>query len=396
MLDKLLFKLNLLFTWRWEIFRLQQIPIFVDSSWILIFFVYTAAIATVYLPTTAPNYFWGWYVVTGIITVILFFSSVLAHELAHCYFARRAEIKIHNITLYLFGGLAHLSQEASHPWDEMKIAIAGPVANFFLALLFFCIGYLTNQINLLYQIFTHLSIVNFALACFNLLPGFPMDGGRLLRAIIWYYGKNYLSATQFSLQMGNRIAFVLITIGFINLLLQHNWLNSIWSIITGLFLIKLISSWGPELLKSSRINPPAWQSTSQVKSKYSISHNPTKNILISEIMDKQFDSIEPNLLVLDFMRIYSINKLFFLVIQDRRLHGILDYNMVASLSPDKQQKLYIKNVMLPVAPQHFLLAQASLAEAKQCLESNGIGLAAVLDNDGYVIGCLSKKNLSNH
>jgi Zn-dependent protease len=396
MLNKLLFKLNSLSAWRWELLKLKGFPICVDSSWFLIFFIYTTALTVIYLPTTAPNYSWISYTVAGFITVILFFSSVLAHELAHCYFARRAGIEIRDITLYLFGGLAHLSQEASHPWDEIKIAAAGPLASFLLAYLFFCISSFTSHINLLHQAFNHLSIVNFALACFNLLPGFPMDGGRILRATIWYYSKNYFSATQFSLQMGNKIALVLITVGILNLVLQNNWLNGIWSIVTGLLLIKLVYDWGPKVLKAIRNNPPTWQPNININHK-KLNHHyhfaPTEITTVSAIMDKHFDRINPNLLASDFMQHFSTKQVFFLVIQEGRLHGILDYKIISNLTTDKQQKLYVKDVMIPVAESHFLLSQTPLTEAEQKLESNGIGVAAVLDSDGYVIGYLSKNAL---
>src|SRR5205814_2130449 len=146
------------------------IPIRLDLSWFVIFFVYTWVISKIYLPSMIPGMSQTAYWPLGIGTVLLLFISILAHELAHSLVARREGIGISGISLYIFGGLSHLEREPETPLSEFKIAAAGPAASLLLAILFYSLAGISKA-------FLHLGAVNLLLACFNLLPGFPLDGG---------------------------------------------------------------------------------------------------------------------------------------------------------------------------------------------------------------------------
>jgi Zn-dependent protease len=168
--------------------RIFGVPIRLDWGWIPMIPVYSWAIAAVYLPRVAPERpvveYWVW----GIVTTFLLVVSVVAHELAHAVVARAEGLEIHDITVHLFGGMARMSGEPATPSAELKIAVVGPGVSFALGIFFLLLDTL-----LVYgtpylaagRVLRHLGLLNLFLATFNLLPGYPLDGGRVLRAVLW-------------------------------------------------------------------------------------------------------------------------------------------------------------------------------------------------------------------
>src|SRR5215216_2969110 len=173
--------------------RVLGIPIRAHYSWLPVFPFYAWAIASGLLPREAPGLSVYEYWALGLFTTALLFASVLVHELAHAVMARAEGLGTGNITLYMFGGLASLNGQPAQPSSEFKIAVVGPAASFLLGLVFF----LADEL-LLYdtphrglgQVLRHVGNINLLLAGFNILPGMPLDGGRVLRAMIWRFNKN--------------------------------------------------------------------------------------------------------------------------------------------------------------------------------------------------------------
>src|SRR5215216_6303406 len=173
--------------------RVFGIPIRAHYSWLLVFPFYAWAIASALLPREAPGLTPAHYWALGLLTTVLLFASVLAHELAHSLMARAEGLGTGNITLYMFGGLASLNGQPAQPSSEFKMAVVGPAASFLAGTVFF----LADEL-LLYdtphrglgQVLRHVGNINLLLAGFNILPGMPLDGGRVLRAMIWRFNKN--------------------------------------------------------------------------------------------------------------------------------------------------------------------------------------------------------------
>jgi Zn-dependent protease len=185
----------------WQIGRIFGIPIHVHASWLFVFFFVTWSLATGYLPDMLPGLsqarYWG----MGGVAALLLFVSVLLHELGHSLVALRYRIPIGQITLFIFGGVAQMRKEPPHPRAEFLIAIAGPIVSFFLAgcciglvalLEWFPVGASVQGLTTLGAL---LGMVNTQLGLFNLLPGFPLDGGRALRAGLWAWSKDFYRAT---------------------------------------------------------------------------------------------------------------------------------------------------------------------------------------------------------
>lgn len=192
--------------------RILGIPIFIDYSWVIIFGLITFSLSVQFSKDHAQwsnAEIWG----VGIVTSLLFFSSVLFHELAHSVVAQRYKIKVLSITLFIFGGLARIAREPATAMQEFNIAIAGPISSGFLAALFWGIGHLFPSEGVVATACTALWQTNGMLAAFNLLPGFPLDGGRVFRAMVWGVTKDFGRATYAAGMSGKIIAYVLIVYG---------------------------------------------------------------------------------------------------------------------------------------------------------------------------------------
>jgi Zn-dependent protease len=207
--------------------RILGIPIGLDPSWFLMFALVTWMLAASYFPSEFKNWPTAEYWIVGAVTAILFFASVVLHELGHSVLALRYKIPVTSITLFIFGGIAQIAAEPPSPVAEFVIALAGPLTSFALAAIFGLLqGVLTNVAPALAAA-KYLAYINGTLALFNLIPGFPLDGGRVFRAIVWGATRNLRRATEIAATVGRAIAFLFILVGVWQVL-QGNWANGLW------------------------------------------------------------------------------------------------------------------------------------------------------------------------
>jgi len=216
----------------WKIGSVMGIPIRLHFTWFLVFGLITWSLSTVYFPQAAPDLPALAYWIKGALASLLLFASVAFHELAHSFVARRYGIPIESITLFIFGGVAQMKSEPPHPRAEFWIAVAGPLSSFFLAVLFLY-GTLQAEGGVR-ALFSYLARINFILGAFNLIPGFPMDGGRVLRSFLWKRKNNYFYATQKASGVGQKIALLFIFLGIFSLFTGMP--GGIWLMLIGWFL----------------------------------------------------------------------------------------------------------------------------------------------------------------
>ena len=171
----------------------------------------------------------------GIFTSLMFALSVLLHELGHSYMAVRNGIPVKGITLFIFGGVAQITREPSKPGVEFRVAIAGPVVSIILAGIFGGLWLLDQFVPVLAGPSQWLARINFFLAAFNLIPGFPLDGGRVLRSLVWRYTGDFQKATQVASSSGQIVAFGFMAYGIFTIL-QGNFFNGLWLTFIGWFL----------------------------------------------------------------------------------------------------------------------------------------------------------------
>jgi len=217
--------------------KILGIDIYINYSWIIIFLLVMWTFFS-YLNTLNIAATTGLKLASSFIYSILFFASLLLHELSHSYVAKKNNIEIKNITLFLFGGVANIEREPDNPKVELLMAIAGPLMSVILGFIYLGISYLIPQ-KIFNLTFFNLGIINIFLAVFNLIPGFPLDGGRVLRAIIWLYSKNIKKATIIASRIGVAFGLFLIFTGLF-IMFTQNIISGLWlALVIGPLLIQL-------------------------------------------------------------------------------------------------------------------------------------------------------------
>jgi Zn-dependent protease len=226
-----------MFSMRFRLFRLAGIPINLDASWLIILALLTATLAGYFrevLPGLAPGTDWA----LGLGTALLFFVCIVLHELGHALTARRLGIPLRGITLFLFGGVAELEGEPASAGHEFLMAIAGPVVSAVLAAVFWILALLGDHAGwapALIVMFAHLAWINAAVLVFNMVPAFPLDGGRVFRSILWGLLGNLRRATYWAAILGRGFAVLLIVLGVINFFGRQP-IQGLWLGLIGLFL----------------------------------------------------------------------------------------------------------------------------------------------------------------
>jgi len=216
--------------------RILGIPIYVHASWMIIFVLITMSLAMQFTqehPQWTSVQHWS----VGVATSLLFFASVLFHELAHSVIARMYKIRVISITLFVFGGVARLGREPAKAIQEFNIAIAGPLGSLFLAVGFYSLTLFFPYAQMTGALAMWLWQTNAALALFNLLPGFPLDGGRIFRAIVWGITKDFARATKVAGTSGKVVAYGLIVFGAWLGLMKGQWTSGLWLAFIGWFLL---------------------------------------------------------------------------------------------------------------------------------------------------------------
>jgi Zn-dependent protease len=215
--------------------RIFGIVIELDYSWFLIFGLLTWILAVGYYPTEFKDWSIPEYWLMGAITAVMLFVSVLLHELGHSLVAMHYKVPVRRITLFLFGGVSQIAAEASSAAVEFWIAIAGPAVSFALALIFWELQHAVASVTPLLALAEYLALLNLVLGVFNLVPGFPLDGGRILRAIVWGTNRNFRRATLIATVTGRFFGFLFIFFG-VWLALSGQFVNGLWIAFIGWFL----------------------------------------------------------------------------------------------------------------------------------------------------------------
>lgn len=220
-----------------RIAKILGVPIYLDPTWLLIFGLITYELSKMVFPGMYPKWTQAQYWTVGVLASLLFFGSVLFHELAHSVVALYYKIPVHSISLFIFGGIARIGREPSKPMQEFNIAVAGPLASFFLAVVFGAIALAFPAVAMVVAPAKILGGSNFILAAFNLAPGFPLDGGRIFRAIIWGFTKNFSRATVVAGSSGKVVAYAMMGFGGYKAFYMNDWSSGLWLGVIGLYLL---------------------------------------------------------------------------------------------------------------------------------------------------------------
>ena len=363
-------KISAFFKREISVARVYGIPVRIDYRWFVVFglsaWVVANGIGRMTMGLVSVGVVTAW--ALGVITTLALFLSVFGHELSHALVGRAEGIEIEEIVLHPFGGLARLNREPDSPRAEFRIAVAGPAASFLFALLAFTAMTVAamGRYWIAAAIFKVIAFGNLLLAVFNLFPGYPLDGGRVLRAVLWHRNGNIVEATRIASLCGQVIAWTLIVFGFYFVIKWHDYFMGLWTVLVGLFLRGAAAN----VVKEPR---------------------KLKDATVADTMTPPV-SIEPDMLVSHFVdTILPLHRqTSFLVAQGGRLHGILTLEDLRALPRERWRDVRARDVMRPVGPALFVEPSTTMAHANELMQHNGTNALAVINSTGELIGFLQR------
>jgi Zn-dependent protease len=354
--------------------RILGIPLGIDPSWFLIFILLTWTLAVSYFPAEFSGWPKAQYWIVGAVTAIMLFVSVVLHELGHSILALRYKIPVRSITLFIFGGVAQIGAEPPSAVAEFWIAIAGPVVSFALAGIFRLLEPAVGAVAPVLAVARYLAYINGTLGLFNLIPGFPLDGGRVFRAILWGITRNLKRATFIAANVGRAIAFGFILVGVWQIL-SGNFGNGIWIAFIGWFLDNAAMSQLRQqelqgLLAGHKVSEAMSQSCVTIPAETSL----------QELVDHH---------------ILGRGQRCLVVSRNGKVIGLLTVHSVREVPREQWRSTPAAQVMVPVEQMHWVQPGKELWEALENMDRDGVNQMPVMDH-GEVVGMLSREDVINY
>jgi len=359
------------------------IEVRLDASIVIIFMLIVLSLAESLFPSWHPDWSrlltWS----TALLAAVLFFASLLAHELSHSLVAKGQGIDVPRITLFVFGGMAELSAEPKSPRSELMIAIVGPLASLFLGIVFgalaamltpaaFAEAVMSNpeeaisHLGPIATICVWLAPVNVALAIFNLVPGFPLDGGRVLRALLWWYSGDQLQATRLAARSGRAVSWLLIAYGFVNLMWGRA-VEGIWFMVIGWFLGNAAQMGYQQMMLRRALN----------------------GLVVGDLMRSRIEVIDADFSLAEFVegRLLRSAQALWPVVDNQRLVGVIAHSDVAGSAEADRSRLKVRDAMRPLDSVAVVSPRLSGPDAFERLSGMADEALLVVD-DGRPVGLL--------
>ncbi|MCH2047929.1 MAG: site-2 protease family protein [Trichodesmium sp. ALOHA_ZT_67] len=354
--------------------NLFGIPFYINSSWFIVLGLLTLTygndLATQFSQELGNTLPW----ILGLITALLLFSSVLAHELGHSFVALYQGIKVKSITLFLFGGLASLDRESKTPIEAFLVAIAGPLVSILLCGFFVSINIFTSITGPAESIVQLLAYINLFLALFNLIPGLPLDGGNILKSIVWKITNNPYKGIIFASRVGQVFGCLAIISGLIPAFLFSR-IPNFWNILIGWFLLQ---------------NAGRSAQYGEIQGMLA-----DLNAVDAIIPDNPI--VSNNLSLREFVNEYVIGKegrKKFLVINEMgQFVGVINVDDLKIVNTSQWPLVQVKTLTKPLAKIETVTAKTSLLEVISLLEQKQISELTVIDENGILVGSIEKASI---
>ena len=360
-----------LFQGAWKIGKIMGIPIRVHFSWLIVFGLITWSLSTYYFPKAAPDLPTGSYWIKGTLAAILLFASVAFHELAHSFVAQRYKIFIESITLFIFGGVAQMKGEPPNPKAEFRIAIAGPLSSFFLSVLFFYLS--LNTIGGVKALFAYVAQINLIIGVFNLIPGFPMDGGRVLRSLIWEKRKNFYYATQKASSIGQKIALFFIIFGIFSIFTGIQ--GGLWLMLIGWFLYTAAQS--------------SYQQSTLQES--------LSGIKVRDIMVKDIVTLNSFITVDEAVNNYFLRYGYggFPIIDDGKFLGIVTLKEVKNIHRENWGREKVADILVPHNKRWEVSPEDEVMKALELMIQEDKGRLVIIENN-KLSGLITRNGIARY
>jgi Zn-dependent protease/CBS domain-containing protein len=347
-------------------------------SWFIIFALVTWALTASYFPSFYPSWSLGTRIAAGLITSLLFFGSVLAHELMHSLVSQRQGVPVKDITLFILGGVSQITEEPKEPKHEFNMAIVGPLTSLVIGGILWGIYFGVRNIDnaaaeFVTPIVYWLGFINLALGVFNLIPGFPLDGGRVLRSLLWWRSRNLRSATRIASTIGRMIGFLFI-FGGIYLIFTSYWLNGLWIAVVGWFLESAASNSYRQLLLQDML----------------------RGHVASEVMSRDCVLVTPETTLNNLVNenILASGRRCFPVVSGSRVMGLMTLHNVRSVPREHWDNETVQAAMTPFDQLRWVRPDAELSTVFRILAENNINQVPVVQ-DGQIVGMVTRENLLN-
>jgi Zn-dependent protease/CBS domain-containing protein len=360
-------------------FRLGSIfgfEIRVDLSWFIIFFLILWTLTVNIFPYDFPGLSNSTYILMGIAGTLLFFISLILHELSHSLVAQTKGIPVEGITLFAFGGVSHTRMDAETPGDEFQIAVVGPLTSLLLAAFFSLLWWIGSNAGwsvAITGVAAYLSSINVILAGFNLLPGFPLDGGRLFRSIVWKVTGNLTKATRLATTGGRVLGYLLIGLGIWQVF-GTNLLGGLWFILIGWFLNNAAEFSYQELILRKGL----------------------AGLHAQQLMTPRPETVPSNLKLQEFVDEYLLKRHYqaFPVTQDGHPIGIITLNQVKDVPRQEWTQHTVEETMTPTQPGITARPEEDMSQVLQKMQESGSSRVLVTSN-GKLEGIITASDIAN-
>ena len=367
-----------------QIFTIKKIPIKLHFTLIIVFFLISWTLATGFMPHYYPNLTTSQYWMMGIIGAIILFVSILLHELSHSLLSIRYGIHVNQIVLFIFGGISDIKDETKEFKKEFKIAVVGPITSYALAgifwILFILVSFLNdnqqnigNSLSSVEGILLYSSMVNLIIGSFNLIPAFPLDGGRMLRAGLTKWKNDFDLATGIASKIGIAISFGIIGLGFIAIL-KGSFLSGFWLIIIGWFINSGAQTYLDQNELSTRV----------------------KGIKLREIMNINFIAVNPDLkmseLIRDYFNVYW-KSAFPVINDDKRLVGMITTDAISKKNRIENEDKKVSEMMIPVSELIVMSPDKEVNDALKQLFRKRMSRVFIEDKESQLVGLVSKSDI---
>ncbi len=354
--------------------RIIGVDIRIHYTWLIIFILVTTTLSQNSMPSQYPGQSSTTYWLIGFISSVLLFSSVLIHELFHSYMAMKKGIPVPQITLFLFGGVSQISEEPTDPGVEFKISVVGPLSSFALGGFFGLLYLIIEPANLPLTVVAPVNygfIINILLGLFNLLPAFPLDGGRILRARIWARKKDMLAATTIATRVSEVLAYSLMLIGFISII-SGSLMDGLWLLFIGWFL----KNGAESTLQQTTIS----QTLASVK--------------IEDVMTRDVVTVSPDISVLEAIRnyFYRYKHGGFPVVSGEEVKGVITMHDIQTVPQERWGSTYVWAILTPIEKMVTVKPEDPVLEALAKMSKQEIGRLPVI-KEGRLIGIVTRSDI---
>jgi Zn-dependent protease/CBS domain-containing protein len=359
---------------RINILTFAGIKIGIDLSWIFIAVLLAWTLASGYFPFRYPHLSSGIYWLMGIFGMLGLFICIVLHELGHALVAKHYKLPITNITLFLFGGVAEIKKEPTTPKVEFLMAIAGPIVSLLLVALLYAFTFIGEKMFwpiLITGVSRYLALINLIIVIFNMIPAFPLDGGRVFRSILWWWKKDYAWATRIATRIGSAFGFLLIFLGIFSLI-TGNLIAGIWLGILGWFLSRAALSSRSQMAVSKAL----------------------KSEKVATFMTKNPIAVAPGITVLEFIEefVYKSHHHLYPVTEKEKLVGYISLKEVKSLPKEKWNSTLVESIMVPRSAFQTVSPQASALQALDLMQQSDEPTLLVAEGS-QLVGILTAQSL---